>query len=46
MTDNAYTKTDVLEMESFTLKVMEFNFTFPTSLSFLQTYMYAIKCTD
>ena len=33
-------------MESEVLQVLEFNFTFPTSLSFLETYMTAIGTTD
>jgi len=46
MTDNAYTNAEVLSMEANTLQVLEFNFTFPTSLSFLETYMQAINCYD
>lgn len=36
----------MIEMESEVLQVLEFNFTFPTSLSFLETYMTALGATD
>jgi len=46
MTNYAYTNEQVLEMESEVLQVLEFNFTFATSLSFLETYILAIESTD
>ena len=47
MTDGAVTSSaEVLAMEFCVLQELEYNFTFPTSLSFLETYMQVIKCTD
>lgn len=46
MTDNAYTNAEVMQMETRILQVLQFNITFPTSLSFLETYMRAINCID
>jgi hypothetical protein len=46
MTDNAYSNSEVLRMEACVLEVLEFNFTFPTALSFLEVYTSAINSTD
>ena len=46
MTGRAYNGDQVIKMESELLQVLEFNFTFPTSLSFLETYMTALGATD
>jgi hypothetical protein len=47
MTDGAVTSTaEVLAMEACVLQELEYNFTFPTSLSFLETYMQVIQSTD
>lgn len=46
MTQNAYTNEQVLEMEAQVLQVLEFNFTYATPLSFLETFMSALNATD
>ena len=38
MTDNAYNKEEVLQMENEILKAVNFNITFPTSLKFLEIF--------
>ena len=45
-TDDAYTPADILAMKSSILSELEFSFTFPTALSFLETYMKAINVVD
>ena len=42
ITDRAYTKQDVLQMEFHILNALSFDFTFPTSLRFLERYMKLI----
>jgi len=42
ITDRAYTKQDVLEMEFLILSTLSFDITFPTSLRFLERYMKLI----
>jgi G2/mitotic-specific cyclin-B, other len=42
ITDRAYTKQDVLEMEFLILNTLSFDITFPTSLRFLERYMKLI----
>lgn len=39
ITDRAYTKEDVLQMEFLILSALQFDLTFPTSLRFLERYM-------
>jgi cyclin B len=46
MTQDTYENEMVLQMETEILQTLEFNFTFATSLSFLETYMSAIRCVD
>lgn len=46
LTDNAYNVDDFVQMESLILQVLEFNFTFPTSLSFLETFIQEIQTKD
>lgn len=46
MTQDTYENEMVLRMETEILQTLEFNFTFATSLSFLETYMSAIRCVD
>jgi len=46
MTDNAYSSGDVLQMETLVLSELEFSITFPTPLSFVETYMRALNVTD
>jgi len=43
---DAYEMAEVLACEAVMFQVLEFNFTFPTCLSFLETYMQAIRVTD
>ena len=38
ITDGAYTKEDLLQMEYHILTTLDFNFTFPTSLRFLEKF--------
>jgi hypothetical protein len=38
ITDKAYTKEELLQMESHILTVLDFDFTFPTALRFLEKY--------
>lgn len=45
-TDSAYTAPDILRMQTSILSELEFSFTFPTALSFLETYMIAINVRD
>ena len=45
-TDNAYNKGDILAMQTRILSELQFDFTFPTALSFLETYQIAIHATD
>ena len=42
MTCNSIVADDVKTMETCILKAIEFNLTFPSSLSFLETFMKAI----
>ena len=46
LTDNAYNVDDFVQMESLILQVLEFNFTFPTTLSFLETFIQEIQTKD
>ena len=43
MTDNTYSKNEVLKMEYDILKKLEFNITNPSSLKFLEIYNYYLK---
>jgi hypothetical protein len=47
-TRNAYTHAEVLACEAVMLQALQFNLTFPTSLSFLETYISveALRATD
>jgi acyl-ACP thioesterase len=46
MTDNAFDAGDILRMQTYILTELEFSFTFPTALSFLETYMKFINVFD
>lgn len=46
MCNNAYIAREVLEMECTVLSVLEYDMTFPTSLSFLETYLEALNVRD
>jgi hypothetical protein len=46
MTDNACNAGDILRMQTNILTALEFSFTFPTALAFLETYMKAINVFD
>ena len=44
ITDNAYTKEQILECEMEILKTIDFDMTFPTSLRFLERYSIIGEC--
>ncbi len=46
VTDNAYTKTEVLEMEKQILKTLEFKLVSPSSLRFFEIISHSLKLTD
>ena len=46
VTDNAYTKTEVLEMEKLILKSLDFNIVSPSSLRFFEIISHSFKFSD
>jgi cyclin B len=46
VTDNAYTKTEVLEMEKLILKTLDFNIVSPSSLRFFEIISYSFKFSE
>ena len=46
ITDKAYTKEEILEMESSILRTLEFNITVPSSYRFLQRFCKVAKARD
>jgi cyclin B len=46
VTDNAYTKIEVLEMEKLILKSLDFNIVSPSSLRFFEIISHCLKFTD
>lgn len=46
ITDNTYTKAEVLQMEEHILEVLDFELTQPTSKTFVRRFVQASRSTD
>lgn len=46
ITETPFGVNEVIQMETHLLQILDFSFTFPTPMSFVETFMQALQVTD